>query len=82
MLIVGSSIAIVGKASGFSKSAIVSPISKFSRPTAAHISPALIISTFFLPKPSKVFISLILDFKISPFLLTRLTCWFEDSFPL
>ena len=53
ILIVGSSIAIVSKASGASISAMVSPISKPSRPTSAQISPAFIFSTFFLPNPSK-----------------------------
>ena len=43
---VGSSIAIVGSGSGFSKSQIVSPISKFSRPTTAQMSPELTASVF------------------------------------
>jgi hypothetical protein len=41
ILIVGSSIAIVFNASGFSESAIVSPISKPSTPIIAQISPAI-----------------------------------------
>jgi hypothetical protein len=41
ILIVGSSIAIVCNASGFSKSATVSPISKPSIPIIAQISPAI-----------------------------------------
>ena len=40
ILMVGSSILIVGNDSGFSKSAIVSPISKLSSPTTEQISPA------------------------------------------
>jgi len=36
---VGSSIANGGRGSGFSKSAIVSPISNLSRPTTAQMSP-------------------------------------------
>ena len=39
ILIVGSSIEIVLSDSGLSISAIVSPISKLSKPTIAHISP-------------------------------------------
>jgi hypothetical protein len=42
ILMVGSSIAMVCKASGFSKSAMVSPISNPSIPTTAQISPALL----------------------------------------
>jgi hypothetical protein len=49
---VGSSILIVGKASGNSISATVSPISKSSNPTIAHKSPAFTSSTFDLPNPS------------------------------
>ena len=52
MDMVGSSILIVGKASGNSKSATVSPISKSSNPTIAHKSPAFTSSTFDLPNPS------------------------------
>jgi len=40
MLIVGSSTLMIGNASGFSKSQIVSPISKPSIPVIAQISPA------------------------------------------
>ena len=40
MLMVGSSMAIFGNASGKSKSAMVSPISKPSMPTIAQMSPA------------------------------------------
>ena len=49
---VGSSIFMVGKASGDSMSATVSPISKPSKPTMAHKSPAFTSSTFDLPNPS------------------------------
>ena len=51
MLIVGSSIAIIGKGSGFSLDAIVSPISMLSTPTIAQISPhgTSSTSTFFNP---------------------------------
>ncbi|MCY1234611.1 hypothetical protein D3C87_881030 [compost metagenome] len=71
MLIVGSSIAIVCNASGFSKSATVSPISKPSIPTIAQMSPAITSSTFLRPRPSKVCNSLILDFMILPSLFTN-----------
>ncbi|MNY03466.1 hypothetical protein D3C86_1360860 [compost metagenome] len=71
MFIVGSSIAIVCNASGFSKSATVSPISKPSIPTIAQMSPAITSSTFLRPRPSKVCNSLILDFMILPSLFTN-----------
>ena len=71
ILIVGSSIAIVCKASGFSKSAMVSPISKPSIPMIAHISPAITSCTFLRPRPSKVCNSLILDFITFPSLFTK-----------
>ena len=71
ILIVGSSIAIDASASGFSKSAIVSPISKPSTPTIAQISPAITSSTFLRPRPSKVCNSLILDLNILPSLFTK-----------
>ena len=58
--IVGSSILIGGSGSGFSKSHIVSPISKPSIPTKAHISPHSTFSTLLLPSPSKTISSLIL----------------------
>ena len=57
--IVGSSIAIRGKGSGFCKSVIVSPISNPSIPTKAQISPELAFSTFVRPKPSNKCNSLI-----------------------
>jgi hypothetical protein len=47
MFIVGSSIAIGVNPSGFSKSAIVSPISNPSIPVIATISPDLIVSVSF-----------------------------------
>ena len=46
---VGSSIFMVGKASGDSMSETVSPISKPSKPTMAHKSPTFTSSTFDLP---------------------------------
>lgn len=52
MDIVGSSMAIVGRASGLSRSATVSPMSKLSNPTMAHMSPHCTVSTLFLPMPS------------------------------
>ena len=82
ILMVGSSILIVGKGSGFSKSAIVSPISKFSNPTTEHISPASTESTFNLPRPSKTFNSLILDLTMDPSLLTKLTFCPCSNIPL
>ena len=63
---VGSSMAIGGNASGFSKSQIVSPISNPSTPTIAQISPEETDSTFLRPNPSKVCTSLIFDFTIEP----------------
>ena len=45
-LIVGSSIAMGGSGSGFSKSQIVSPISNFSRPMIAQMSPLLTLAVF------------------------------------
>ena len=71
MLIVGSSTSIGGRASGFSKSAIVSPISKPSRPTTAQMSPHWTSSTLAFPSPSKTMISLIFCFCIMSYLLQR-----------
>ena len=51
MLIVGSSILILGKAFGVSIFVIVSPISKSSNPTIAQISPDKIVSIGFFPNP-------------------------------
>ena len=70
MLIVGSSIAIGGNASGFSKSQTVSPISKPSIPTNAQISPDETSFVFTRPKPSNTWSSLILDLNISPLRFT------------
>ncbi|MBA7578459.1 hypothetical protein ES708_20324 [subsurface metagenome] len=54
MLIVGSSTEIGFKASGSSKSAMVSPMSKFSSPITATISPDLTsFLVFSFPSPSK-----------------------------
>ena len=66
MFIVGSSIGITSNASGFSKSAIVSPIWNPSIPTTAQISPAETSVTFFLPIPSNVYSSFTLLFVIVP----------------
>ena len=66
MLIVGSSTAMGGKASGVSQSAMVSPISKRSKPTTAQISPLLTLSAGVLPMPSKVRSSLIFVFSCVP----------------
>ena len=52
ILIVGSSIEILGNSSGFSKSARVSPISKSSIPTIEQISPERAVLTWILPIPS------------------------------
>ena len=74
MLMVGSSIAIGANASGFSKSAIVSPISNPSIPTSAHISPHSTSSTFCLPIPSNVIKSLIrVLICVTPSLLHNVT---------
>jgi hypothetical protein len=53
MLIVGSSIEMPGIASGFSGSTMVSPISKFSKPKMAQISPASTVVDFHLSKAFK-----------------------------
>ena len=74
ILIVGSSIAMVFIASGFSISATVSPISNPSKPTRAQISPACTSSTFLRPSPSKVCNSLIFVFFTLPSLFTKATC--------
>jgi hypothetical protein len=58
ILNVGSSILINGNASGLSKSAMVSPISKPSIPVTAQISPAFTSAAFTFPKPTKVYNSL------------------------
>ncbi len=55
--IVGSSIAILGRGSGLSGVLTVSPISKPSMPTSAHMSPFSTHSTFLRPMPSKVWSS-------------------------
>ena len=54
MDMVGSSMAMVGSGSGFSKSQMVSPISKFSRPITAQMSPLSTAETLARPMPSKV----------------------------
>ena len=82
ILIVGSSMAMVGRASGASKSAIVSPISKPSKPITAHKSPAATASTFFRPNPSKRCSSLIREGSWDPSRLTRLIFIFVASWPL
>ena len=73
MLMVGSSTAMGGSGSGFSISAMVSPISKPSMPTTAQMSPHWTSSTLALPRPSKTMSCLILDFSIISYLLQRLT---------
>ena len=70
---VGSSIAMVGKASGSRKSAMVSPISKPSMPIRAQISPDLTELTLLRPRPSNTFTSLMRDFTIEPSRLQSIT---------
>ena len=53
ILIVGSSIWIVGNATGCSMSVMVSPIETSGIPAIATISPASADSTYALPRPSK-----------------------------
>ena len=65
--------AIAGSCSGFSASAIVSPISNCSKPITAQISPASTCSTFLRMRPSKIFNSLILCLIIFPSLFTKET---------
>ena len=67
--------------SGFSKSAIVSPISKPSIPTTAQISPLCTSSTLTFPKPSKVYNSLILDFTTLPSFFINETGMFSLMVP-
>ena len=74
MLIVGSSMEIGGRASGFSLSAIVSPISKPSMPTTAQMSPHCTLSTLAFPSPSNTMSCLILCFSTTSYLLQRLIC--------
>ena len=81
ILMVGSSIAMVARLSGFSISQTESPISKPSKPTKAQISPAFTSATFFLPKPSKVCSSLILVFTILPSRFTKEICIFSFKIP-
>ena len=78
---VGSSIAIVGNASGSFTSAIVSPISKPSIPITAQISPDWTEDTFVRPKPSNTSTSLIFDFTIEPSRLHNITSWPSFSSP-
>ena len=66
IFIVGSSTLITGNASGFSASAMVSPILKSSIPTTAQRSPAITSVTFFFPIPSNTYNSLTRDFFIEP----------------
>ena len=73
MLMVGSSIAIDGNASGFSISAIVSPISNPSIPIIAHRSPASTLSTFLRPNPSNKCNSLIREIVFVPSDFIKLT---------
>ena len=78
---VGSSMAMVGNPSGFSASAMVSPISKSSSPTTAHKSPAATSFTFFLPNPSKTNNSLIFDFTTDASRFTKETVSEDFSRP-
>ena len=71
ILMVGSSMAMVGRGSGCSGSVTESPISKSSKPTIAQRSPAWTSDTFFRPKPSKTCNSLIRDFCWAPSRLTK-----------
>ena len=82
MFMVGSSIEILVKASGFSASATVSPISKSSKPVIAQISPQPTVSVFTLPNPSKTCNSLILIFLIVPSALQSDTCIPSFNVPL
>ena len=70
ILMVGSSIAMGGSASGLSKSQTVSPISNPSIPTSAQMSPEETSFVFTRPKPSKTWSSLILLLNISPLRFT------------
>ena len=81
ILIVGSSIFITGKGSGFSMSATQSPISKFSKPVIAQISPARTSATFTRPNPVNVYNSFTRCFSIFPSRLTKLTDMFSFKCP-
>ena len=81
MLMVGSSIFIGGNASGFSISAIVSPISNPSIPLMAHISPTFTCLTLIFPSPSKTYNSLIFVFICELSLFMRHTGIFSWIIP-
>ena len=81
MLMVGLSISIVGKASGISGSAIVSPISNPSIPFTATISPAMASFVLDFPSPSNVINSLMRAFFTLPSLRHNAMGIFSVTFP-
>ncbi|OPZ01274.1 MAG: hypothetical protein BWZ11_01774 [Bacteroidetes bacterium ADurb.BinA395] len=81
ILMVGSSTAMGFNGSGWSASAMESPISKPSIPTSAQISPDFTSSVRVLPSPVKVCNSLMRDFVTLPSRLTRLTSIPSRSVP-
>ena len=81
MLMVGLSISMCGNASGFSASAMVSPISNPSIPFTATISPACASLVLLLPKPSKVINSLMRAFLMVPSRWHKLTGMFSRMVP-
>ena len=78
---VGSSMAIRGSASGVLTSAMVSPISKPSMPTKAHISPEAALSTRVRPMPSKMCSSLMRCFTVEPSRLHSTMSWPSRNSP-
>ena len=72
---VGSSMAIGGRGSGFSMSQMVSPISNFSRPITAQMSPQSTLSVRTWLIPSKMCNSLIFVFSSEPSRWAMVTCW-------
>ena len=81
MFIVGSSIVIESKGSGFSASHITSPISKPSIPVTAQISPATTLSTFLRSVPSKTNNSFTRCFSCEPSRFPNIICWFSFKSP-
>ena len=63
---VGSSMVMGGRGSGFSQSQMVSPISNLSRPMMAQMSPELTLCVLTRPMPVKVCTSLMRVFSVLP----------------
>ena len=72
---------MMGSGLGSLTSARVSPISTFSIPVTATMSPAVASFTLSRPKPEKEKISPILSLRFSPFLLSHATLLPECILP-